>query len=340
VLERDGGHERNRVRLVDWRDPDWLKDAHSWIRKHVPGTLIEPIEQPHVYPWATVLRVPTSEGVAWFKANAPIQRFEAALVRELVEVVPEVLVELVAADVDRGWLLMRDAGSRLRELFAGAEQIRHWLAILPRYAELQLFLAPRVERFLALGVPDERLGQLAHHFERVLGDDETLFVGRPDGVTLDELGRLRHAVPMVASMCSQLDAVGIPETIQHDDFHDGQVFVREDRYRFLDWGDSCISHPFHTMVVTLRVLAWQQGFPPGGLELLRLRDAYLEPFEELASPAELRAAFGLAHRTGTVARALAWHRYFVGDPEAERDDTVAYGLKMFLANGPIGSWEP
>lgn len=140
-------------------------------------------------------------------------------------------------------------------------------------------------------------------------------------------------------MCSELAAVGIPGTIQHDDFHDGQVFIREDRYRFLDWGDSCVSHPFHTMVVTLRVLAWQQGLPPGGPELLRLRDAYLEPFEELASPSELRAAFGLAHRTGTIARALAWHRYFVGDPEAERDDTVAYGLKMFLADGPIGSWE-
>ena len=94
------------------------------------------------------------------------------------------------------------------------------------------------------------------------------------------------------------------------------------------------------MVVTLRALAWHQGFPPGGPELRRLRDAYLEPFDGLASPTELRAAFDLAHRTGTVARALAWHRYFTGDPDAERDDTVAWGLKMFLANGPIGSWEP
>ena len=32
-----------------------------WSREHVPVTLIE---QPHVYPWATVLRVPTSDGVA------------------------------------------------------------------------------------------------------------------------------------------------------------------------------------------------------------------------------------------------------------------------------------
>lgn len=94
------------------------------------------------------------------------------------------------------------------------------------------------------------------------------------------------------------------------------------------------------MVVTLRVLASQQGLPPGGRELLRLRDAYLEPFGRLTSPGPLRVAFDLAHRTGTIGRALAWHRYIVGDPDAERDDTVPYGLKMFLANGPIGSWEP
>lgn len=279
---------------MDWRDPEWLKVAQTWIRGHAPGSLTDPIEQPHIYPWATVLRVPTSDGVIWFKANAPIQRFEAALTEELVKAAPEVTVELVAVDLERGWLLMRDAGSRLRELVTGAEQIEHWLEILPQYAELQLSLAPRVERFLTIGVPDERLAGLAARLGRVLADDETLFLGRLACLALDELSRLRAAVPTVASMCLELAAVGIPETIQHDDFHDGQVFIRDGRYRFL----------------------------------------------ELASPAELRAAFDLAHRTGTIGRALAWHRYFVGDPDAERDDTVAYGLKMFLANGPVGNLEP
>jgi len=237
-------------------------------------------------------------------------------------------------------MLMRDAGSRLRELVGGAEQLEHWLAILPRYAELQIALASRSERLLSLGVPDERLGGLARHLEDVLHDDDILFIGRLGGITSDELARLRDSVRSVSVMSSDLAAVGIPETLQHDDFHDGQVFVRDGRYLFLDWGDSCVSHPFHTLVVTLRVLTWQQGLEPGGPELLRLRDAYLEPFEGLASPNDLRVAFDLAHRTGTIARALAWSRYFAGDPDAERDDTVAYGLRMFLSDGPIGSVEP
>ena len=50
---------------------------------------------------------------------------------------------------------------------------------------------------------------------------------------------------------------GIPETIQHDDLHDGQVFVQDGRYLLLDWGDACVSHPFFTLAVTLDgVIAW------------------------------------------------------------------------------------
>jgi Phosphotransferase enzyme family len=325
-------------RDVDWRDPDWLEETHAWIRAHTPGSITGVIEQPHVYPWSTVMRVPTEDGHLWFKANSEVERFEAGLLMELAAAAPDVIVELVAVDVERGWILMRDAGTRLRELVGTIEQVKHWQAILPRYAELQLALAPREDRFLALGVPDERLGGLSDRFERLLDDVDTLLVGKPDGVTVEELARLRASIREVDSMCSDLAAVGIPETLQHDDFHDGQIFVRDGGYRFLDWGDSCVSHPFHTLVVTLRALASQQGLEPGAPELVHLRDLYLEPFTGFATTAELRDTFGLAYRTGTIGRALAWHRFFSAYPH-ERDDTVAHGLKLYLAHGPIGSWE-
>ena len=136
---------------------------------------------------------------------------------------------------------------------------------------------------------------------------------------------------------SELEAFGIPETIQHDDLHDGQVFVQDGHIRILDWGDSCISHPFHTLTVTLRALAWRHGIEPGSEQLLRLRDAYLEPF---GAPA---AAADLAYRTGTLGRALAWHRYVSAAAPGERDpedaESVPYGLRLYLEAGPIGTWE-
>jgi hypothetical protein len=112
--------------------------------------------------------------------------------------------------------------------------------------------------------------------------------------------------------------------------------VSDGRYLVFDWGDSCVSHPFHSLTVTLRSIAWRLDLPPGGAELRRLRDVYLEPFGRGAEVADL------AYRTGTIARAIAWHRMVVArEPEFVTEDDLAgpaYGIRLFLANGPIGSW--
>lgn len=55
--------------------------AEDWIRAHVD--LVGAIEAAHERPWATVLRVPLADGVAWFKACAPVQAFEPRLTAEL-----------------------------------------------------------------------------------------------------------------------------------------------------------------------------------------------------------------------------------------------------------------
>jgi len=163
-----------------------------------------------------------------------------------------------------------------------------------------------------------------------------LLASRVKGLTADEHQRLIDAVPRVEEMCRELAAYGISETIQHDDLHDGQVFVRDGRYRFFDWGDSCVSHPFHSLTVTLRAVAWKFDLEPGGPDLRRLRDAYLEPFGQLTEAAEI------AYRTGTIARSLAVHRMVAARPPelVDEDDAtaVAYGLKLFLGGGPIGTF--
>ena len=77
-----------------------------------------PIEQPHVRPWSTAMRVPTSAGDLWFKANAPLLRYEASVVQILSRVRPDLVPELVGVEPDRGWMLMRAGGERLREVVA------------------------------------------------------------------------------------------------------------------------------------------------------------------------------------------------------------------------------
>lgn len=53
--------------------------ADVWIRAHVKP--VGAFETVHRRPWATVLRVPHADGLAWFKACAPVgaapQRYPA-----------------------------------------------------------------------------------------------------------------------------------------------------------------------------------------------------------------------------------------------------------------------
>lgn len=332
-----------RPQLI-WVQPGWLAEACDWIRAQLAEhglTSTGEVEQPHVRWWSTVMRVPTDEGDLWFKADAPPHAFEAGLLAILGQLLPGTVPELVAHDIQRGWMLMRDGGTRLRELMQSPAGLHRWEELLPVYAELQLALAPHVDELLAAGVPDQRLAVLPAQLARLLDDPEALLVDRPGGVTTDELERLRALLPGYRERCQRLASFGIPETLQHDDLHDGNVFVRNDRYLVFDWGDSCVSHPFHSLVVTLRAISHRFELPAGGPVVLGLRDAYLEPFSAYASCEELIAAADLAHYTGTAARSLAWHRFLEArEPEFRKDDleAVPYGLRRLLDVGPLGSW--
>ena len=309
-----------------WTDPGWLAGAEAWIGER--AEVIGELDQFHVRPWSTVIRVPTPGEDLYFKAVGKGFLFEPALSAQLFELAPDRVTALVDTDLDRGWMLMRDAGSRLRGVVLSAADLHHWEAALPRYAELQIAAAPLADELLALGVPDSRLSVLPGQLRAVLASPVR-------GLTPDEQERAMAVLPEFETMCRELAAYGIPETIQHDDLHDGQVFLDDGRYRFFDWGDSCVSHPFHSLTVTLRATAAKLDLEPGGPEVLRLRDVYLEPFGDLSEAADL------AYRTGTIGRALAWHRFVHGGlTETMEDDELAtaYGLKLFVDGGPIGSW--
>lgn len=321
---------------LPWTQPEWLAEATGWIDQRCERA--GEVEQTHVRWWSTVLRVPTAAGDLWFKAGAPTQRFEPRAIEVLSRLRPGRVPEVVAADHERGWMLMRDGGARLRELVESPGDLARFEELLPLYADLQLAAVPVATELLAAGVPDLRLASIPDAFERLLDDRDVLLVGA-EALSAEELVRLRQTTPELSRLCDELAGHGIPETIQHDDLHDGNVFVGSGGYVVFDWGDSCVSHSFHTLVVTLRGIAYRHRLEPGGRQLLRLRDAYLEPF---GRPRELAAAADLAYRTGTVARALAWYRMASAMEEPFRSEelpSVTYGLKRFLAGGPLGSWE-
>jgi Phosphotransferase enzyme family len=257
-----------------------------------------------VRPWGTALRAPTPAGDVWFKACIPSMRFEVALVGVLARERPDAVPELVAIDADRGWMLMGDGRERMREVVAREGSLARWLGVMPVYAGLQVDLAPFADELVAVGTPDHRLAVLPAKAAAIpeLADN---------AATIEEL-------------CARLAAFGIPETIQHDDLHDGNVFVRDGRPLIFDWGDACVGHPFLSMSVALEgQIAWGVDDVEGSEDVTPYRDAYLAPFERYAPRPRLEDALAIALRLGWVSRVLTTYAYAVTlDPPA-RDEQLA-----------------
>jgi hypothetical protein len=262
--------------------------VEDWIRGHVEP--VAAIETTHERPWAIVLRVPIAGGVAWFKACAQVQAFEPRLSTELHSRWPDRVAEVLAHDEERVWLLLTDAGMPVGAFGNPPEA---WLTALRLYAELQRGEAARADDHLARGLPDLRVATL--RVTRICCS--TICRSSPTSHSL------RGFVPRFTDLCDELAARGIPEPVQHDDLHLANLYARGEVLRVLDWGDSSISHPFASLVVTFRFLEETNKLSPGDPWFARLRDAYLEPwgkgFEE---------GFELAMRVGAFAHTIAWTR--------------------------------
>jgi hypothetical protein len=274
--------------------------VEAWIRSRIDP--VGPVETAHQQPWATVLRVPLADGVAWFKACAPVQAFEPRLTAALSARWPDRVAEVLGWDQRRAWLLLADAGTPLG---AVGNPPRAWLEALPRYAELQRGEAAHAHEHLAHGVPDLRVATLPARYEELLGRDLPL--------TREELRRLGGFATRFAQLCGELAAHQVPETVQHDDLHMANVYVQGARLRLLDWGDASISHPFASLVVTFRFLEQRNRLAPDDPWFARLRDAYLEPWG-----GGLAGVFALALRVGAFAHTLAWTRQRDHLPPAAR----------------------
>src|SRR5690348_14165361 len=111
---------------LSWTQPGWFEQASAWIQAELKQQgigLDGTIEQPHVRPWSTVLRVPTTAGIFFFKATAPVLAHEPALTQALSFWRPDCMPQVTAADLERGWMLMPDFGTSLRSLIQAGHTI-------------------------------------------------------------------------------------------------------------------------------------------------------------------------------------------------------------------------
>jgi Phosphotransferase enzyme family len=321
-----------------WTSPQWRLEATAWLDKQLSSHGFRrtgAVAQPHLTPWATLLTARTTRGPVWLKATGPANAFEAGLYELLRRTVPERVLAPLALDVERGWMLLPDGGAPLANRLAGVRLADALAAILRCYARLQRDFAPTSDSALALGVADMRAGIMPRRFEEALETVEGSKAGRSHlgRETLRDVAALRETY---RAWCERLAAAPGTASLDHNDLHPWNMLVprldRPDQVRFYDWGDAVIAHPFACMLVPL---GWAQRRLATALDapaLVRIRDAYLEVFDDLGPHSELVDILELACRVGKIARALTWARAVAqSDPDRLDDHSASAPLVTLRA---------
>ncbi|AIJ17906.1 phosphotransferase [Streptomyces violaceoruber] len=313
---------RYRDTVTPWEEPAWRTEAIGWIEARLAAHGLRPTGRWRVRlrPWSVLLRLCVAgDDAVWFKASPPAGAFEAALTASLARWVPGHVLEPLAVDAARGWSLLPDGGPLFRDVLA-REPVDpgDWEELLRQYAAMQHALTSRASEIERLGVPAVPAGAQAGVLDRL----DTAPLSARDRAALRQLR------PRLLDWCAELTALGVPDSLDHADLHDGQLFrPAPGRFTFFDWGDAVVTQPFSSLAVPARRAAERYG----PQVLPRLRDAYLEPWTgEGRTAAQLRRAVSLAWRLSALNRAAAYGRLFPGASGASGAATAAAGARCLL----------
>jgi hypothetical protein len=245
-----------------WTAPDWFARASTWIeRTLVEAGLGAPTEIVQYRHWgiSALMQVATDDGRYWFKAVFPYFAHEPGLTATLDELLPGSVARVIGVDADEGWLLMEHI-EKGEDAVVDPTVHREPVAQL---VDLQRrFVGRDAGELAATGWAVRPLAGLPEAFASAIADP---VIRRWVDVSPE---RIAEMVTWLRSAVAEIDAVGVPDTLVHGDFHPNNVLVSGGRHVIFDWSDAAYSHPF------LDVGAWSYWFRGQPAELAALWESF------------------------------------------------------------------
>jgi hypothetical protein len=263
VKNRDAGD------VAPWQRRGWLEEVRAWIAARVAVRAIAQVKAG--WSQSCVLEVATDGEPLFFKASPRSGMGEPAFIRALSRSWGAHLPQIVDADEERCWMLMRRVEGHPIEQNDPAA-----LADAARFmARMQLDQAPHAARWIAMGCADRGFEALRRQLPRLLtGIPEWFF--ESGALTAAERDEMAALVPRAEALCRALSDIAIPPvTIHHEDFRDAHVYrTPSGSLVIIDWSDAAIAHPLLTLQRFLRFMALVTT--PENPLCHVLRDAYLD----------------------------------------------------------------
>ncbi|MES2214583.1 MAG: phosphotransferase [Pseudomonadota bacterium] len=196
---------------------------------------------------------------------------------------------------------MKDAGVPLRGLLKASFNREQYIDTIRSYARIQISCVKHLDDLVAIGLDDWRLQNLPSLYRNFITQDELL---QDDGMSDVEIHSLQSHANKLYSILEELSSCGIPETIEHGDFHDNNILIKDGIHTISDWGDVSISHPFFSCAGMLG--SAKRHYPEVNIE--PLQEEYLSAWKKYGSKKVLTQALDLAQKLRPFLFALNFSR--------------------------------
>lgn len=285
----------------------WLRDAQDWIRRSVTDHAVQfdgDVRQLNADGHFALIRFGTRQAPAyWMKATGAPNSDEYKLTVVLAEHFPRFLPRLITTRNDWNAWVTEEAGIPLscNLSLSVLEQAVLALAALQKDSTKKInMLTAAGFRNLGISGLKSAVNNLIDYLAEAMIQQTSAKAPRVSRQRLREIGGILH------DCCSQMEDIGIPDSLIHNDTNLGNILIKDSRCVFTDWAEGFVGNPFltfHQLCVTV-----DRASEDTAAWITQLKSCYKSQWLDYVSQARIDRAFALSPPL-----AILSHLYARGD---------------------------
>lgn len=281
-----------------------LREISEWIRTQVGSSdlrLTGQFRQLTVSPHFCLMRFETNGSALWFKAVGEPNTREFTISRNLAELFPDFLPQVLAVCPQWNAWLMTEAAGAAPDASSDFSACR---AVVDQLAELQTASVHHLESLLASGCRNATAGFLLNQVDEFLAVMQQLMTRQhrtpPPVLTHNEIIALANPLKDALSLLAESF---VPNALNHLDLNLGNIRVCADQCVFLDWAEAAIGPPFLTLEYLLE--HFRQSCPAIAGRRAELTGRYMSHWRPYLAETVLSQCLGASPLAAVFAYAIS-----------------------------------